>query len=119
MSTGGVPLCRTADVPPNGMRACAQAGKEYLVTQQDGVFHVFQHKCPHRGGPLSKGCLQDGVVTCPWHSSKFDVRTGKLVTGPKVGPEVPFVRKFIALFVRNLREYPSVVNDGMLYLQNP
>ena len=117
MPTEGVPLCRTADIPPNGMRLCTASGQEYLVTQQDGVFHVYQHKCPHRGGPLSKGRLQDGIVTCPWHSSKFDLRTGKLMSGPRVGPNLPWMRKFIALFVRNLREYPSSVKDGMVCLK--
>ena len=36
--------------------------------------------CPHRGGPLDQGTIDaTGVVTCPWHGHRFDVRTGRRV----------------------------------------
>lgn len=98
------------------MRSCAVGGKEYLVTLDDGDVRVYQQRCPHRGGPLSQGTLWDGIVTCPWHRARFDVQSGKLVSGPEVGPNVPLLRKFLALFVRNLRAYPSVVRDGTVVL---
>jgi 3-phenylpropionate/trans-cinnamate dioxygenase ferredoxin subunit len=36
------------------------------------------------GGNLSKGMLEGNTVTCPRHKSKFDVTTGKVVSGPKI-----------------------------------
>ena len=36
------------------------------------------------GGDLSKGTLEGNTVTCPKHKSKFDVTTGKVISGPKV-----------------------------------
>lgn len=113
----GVPLCRVEEIPAEQrMRSCAVGGKEYLVTLDDGDVRVYQQRCPHRGGPLSQGTLRDGVVTCPWHRARFDVQSGKLVSGPEVGPNVPLLRKCLALFVRNLRAYPSVVRDGTVVL---
>ena len=34
-------------------------------------------------GDLSKGMLEGSTVTCPKHKAKFDVATGKVVSGPK------------------------------------
>ncbi|HLF36812.1 MAG TPA: Rieske (2Fe-2S) protein, partial [Anaerolineales bacterium] len=44
------------------------------------------HDCTHEGGPLSEGDLQGTVITCPWHGSRFDVTSGKLVRGPTQRP---------------------------------
>jgi Rieske Fe-S protein len=40
----------------------------------------FSTVCPHLGGPLDGGDVDAaGVVTCPWHGRRFDVRTGRRV----------------------------------------
>src|SRR3989454_3445630 len=38
--------------------------------------------CGHRQAPLSKGTLEGHVIECPLHFATFDVRTGKLLSGP-------------------------------------
>jgi hypothetical protein len=41
---------------------------------------VCPNVCPHLGGPLDAGEVDAaGVVTCPWHGRRFDVRTGRRV----------------------------------------
>src|SRR3989454_10157922 len=44
--------------------------------------------CGHRQAPLSKGTLEGHVIECPLHFATFDVRTGKLLSGP-VAEDVP------------------------------
>ena len=34
------------------------------------------------GGPLNEGTLKGFEVQCPWHGSKFDVRTGEPTKPP-------------------------------------
>lgn len=46
-----------------------------LYHVEDGVFALFA-VCPHQRGPLDRGTVSNGVVTCPWHNWQFDVRTG-------------------------------------------
>jgi nitrite reductase/ring-hydroxylating ferredoxin subunit len=41
--------------------------------------------CPHLGLPLTAEPDADGVVTCPWHGYRFDVRTGQCVSGQECG----------------------------------
>jgi hypothetical protein len=48
----------------------------------DGARCRFSTVCAHLGGPLDEAPVgADGVVTCPWHGHRFDVRTGR-----RVGP---------------------------------
>jgi uncharacterized membrane protein/nitrite reductase/ring-hydroxylating ferredoxin subunit len=47
----------------------------------DGVFAFADH-CTHKGGPLSDGALVGCTVQCPWHGSQFDIRNGRVVSGP-------------------------------------
>lgn len=42
---------------------------------------IYPRLCPHQLGPLDEGEVVDGVVSCPWHGYKFDVRTGANLTG--------------------------------------
>jgi 3-phenylpropionate/trans-cinnamate dioxygenase ferredoxin component len=38
--------------------------------------------CSHEQGPLGQGMVDAGQVTCPWHSAKFEIRTGICLGGP-------------------------------------
>ncbi|MDB5389654.1 MAG: nagAb [Planctomycetaceae bacterium] len=33
--------------------------------------------CPHAGGPLAQGRVNQQIVTCPWHGWQFHVATGR------------------------------------------
>jgi nitrite reductase (NADH) small subunit len=37
---------------------------------------VCSDRCPHRGGPLHLGCVDQrtGALTCPWHETTFTRR---------------------------------------------
>ena len=41
-----------------------------------GELFALDETCPHRGGPLHEGPVEDGVVVCPWHLWRFDLVTG-------------------------------------------
>jgi nitrite reductase/ring-hydroxylating ferredoxin subunit len=58
---------------------------EVAVFNVDGELYAVDGACPHRGGPLAEGVVRDGVVTCPLHWYRFDVRTGEHVgNGPRL-----------------------------------
>jgi nitrite reductase/ring-hydroxylating ferredoxin subunit len=56
-------------------------GATLLLTVEDGVPHAVDGRCLRRGGPLQDGLVRDGVVTCPWHWWRFDLRTGDHLGG--------------------------------------
>ena len=51
-----------------------------------GRYYALDDRCSHRGGPLSEGTLEGGVVTCPWHFGKFDLETGEVKGPPPIEP---------------------------------
>jgi nitrite reductase/ring-hydroxylating ferredoxin subunit len=52
-----------------------------LVRLQGDVF-CFGEFCTHRFGPMSEASFSDCEGECPWHRSRFDVRSGEATSGP-------------------------------------
>ena len=55
-----------------------------LAHSQGGEVCALANTCTHLGGPLAEGSRDGDTVTCPWHGSRFDLRTGAVVEGPAV-----------------------------------
>jgi 3-phenylpropionate/trans-cinnamate dioxygenase ferredoxin subunit len=75
-----------ADIAPGTCKSGRVAGKEIAVFNVDGEFYAIQADCTHAGGPLCEGALWGDIVTCPWHGSEFNVKTGEVVTDPSDEP---------------------------------
>ncbi|MEW6306532.1 MAG: nitrite reductase small subunit NirD [Verrucomicrobiota bacterium] len=68
---------------PAGRGLTVRVGdREVALFCIDGEYHAIDGRCPHRGGPLGEGWLENGVVSCPLHGWEFDVKTGKSVNAP-------------------------------------
>ena len=53
------------------------AHKTFCLTHHKGKFSCLDNKCPHQGGPLGEGSIEEGYLRCPWHGWDFDPVTGK------------------------------------------
>lgn len=73
---------RVADVAPGQTRLVNVGEQSVAIFNVGGTCFATQDECTHRGGPLSEGNLEDHVVTCPLHGSRFNVTTGEVVGGP-------------------------------------
>ena len=47
------------------------------LTHYKGKFSALDNKCPHQGGPLGEGSIENGLLRCPWHGWDFDPCNGK------------------------------------------
>ncbi len=65
-------------------------GKGIMLFRQRGRVYAIGSVCSHAGGPLEKGKIRNGCVTCPWHDSVFDLRDGSIVHGPATQPQARF-----------------------------
>ena len=52
------------------------------IANVDRSYYAIGNICTHLGGPLNEGKLEGYDVECPWHGSKFDVRTGEPTRPP-------------------------------------
>jgi nitrite reductase/ring-hydroxylating ferredoxin subunit len=52
------------------------AGRTLVLWRSDGQVYALDNRCPHMGFPLDRGTCRDGILTCHWHSARFDLRTG-------------------------------------------
>lgn len=47
-----------------------------LVHHEGGEWTALDNRCPHQGGPLGDGQIEDGYLICPWHAYQYDPTTG-------------------------------------------
>lgn len=59
--------------------------REIAVFQADGAIHAVKNTCPHRSIPLDGGTVENGVLTCPGHGWRFDLKTGDCLDRPDFG----------------------------------
>lgn len=84
MEVGFVKVAEKKEIPPGSMKLVQIEKNSILICNVKGNFYAINGKCTHMGGDLSKGSLQDNIVTCPRHHSSFDVTNGKVITHPKI-----------------------------------
>jgi nitrite reductase/ring-hydroxylating ferredoxin subunit len=52
-----------------------------IVETEDGAIVAHATICPHWLGPLDGAAPTNGIVRCPWHGYRFDIRTGRSADG--------------------------------------
>jgi len=76
---GKILVGKTSDIPSGKMSMVSIDGKDVLVTNVDGNYYAMDDTCTHVGASLSEGSLDGSTVTCPWHGSTWDCKTGKMI----------------------------------------
>jgi nitrite reductase/ring-hydroxylating ferredoxin subunit len=70
------------EIPEGGIRAVEIEGRKVLLHREGTRVDAMEDACPHLGGPLHEGQVEDGCVTCPWHGSQFRLSDGQVMRGP-------------------------------------
>jgi nitrite reductase/ring-hydroxylating ferredoxin subunit len=91
------------EIPPGEGRAYDVDGEMVAVFRlRDGSVRALSAVCPHRGGPLADGQIDNKVLVCPMHLMAFDITTGCSLSG-----------------LSDLTVYPVTVNaDGHLVISS-
>jgi nitrite reductase/ring-hydroxylating ferredoxin subunit len=93
LSEGFVKVVDTKDIPSSQMKVVEVNGEKICVVNVEGKYYAIGNVCTHVGGPLAEGTLEGYEVECPWHGSKFDVRTGEVTRPPARRPESTYELK--------------------------
>ena len=65
------------ELPEGRVKAVTCAHRTLCVTHFEGQFGALDNRCPHQGGPLGEGSIENGLLRCPWHGWDYDPLTGK------------------------------------------
>lgn len=82
MEADFVKAAEASEIPDGRLKLVDVHGERVAIANVGGSFFAFTDECTHDGGPLSEGDLEGEIVTCPWHFSRFNVRTGEIVDSP-------------------------------------
>lgn len=64
-----------AEVPVGEVRGVS--GALCVARLSDTEVVALTRRCPHAGGDLANGWIDNGHVVCPWHNLPFNAQTGK------------------------------------------
>lgn len=65
-----------SDIAPDSCKAVHIGGRALVLWRSGDQIYALDNRCPHMGFPLDRGTCRDGILTCHWHSARFDLRTG-------------------------------------------
>jgi len=85
-----------------GKSAIIEVGdKEIALFNYKGNFYAIDNTCPHRGAPLGEGRIVEGILICPNHEWRFELKSGWCPQNPELSTEV----------------YPIKVHDEKIYIR--
>ncbi len=97
-------VAEQAEVAEGRPRTVEIAGRTVVLWRHQGRLHALDNRCPHTGGPLSLGWVEDDCVVCPWHGSRFMLDSGRPCGGPAE---------------ESVTAYPARFNGGGILIQFP
>ena len=77
-----VKVAETRDLAPGQGKLVEVDGQPIALFNVNGAFYALGAVCPHEGGPLQDGELDDDTVICPWHGFDYSLKTGECVMDP-------------------------------------
>ena len=69
-------------------------GFQLAVFLDAGEVYVMDNTCPHAGGAMASGWVEEGCAVCPWHSWAFRLDNGQLRDMPGVNITTYKTRKY-------------------------
>lgn len=81
------PVLQQAELTEGEPKRVNVAGTDIMLYRSGGRIDALANRCSHRSGPLHKGEVTDGRVTCPWHLSTFSLADGSVIRGPATSPQ--------------------------------
>jgi thiamine pyrophosphate-dependent acetolactate synthase large subunit-like protein/nitrite reductase/ring-hydroxylating ferredoxin subunit len=65
------------DLPEGRVTTVAAGQKSVALVHYEGQFSALDNHCPHQGGPLGEGSIENGLLRCPWHGYDYCPLDGK------------------------------------------
>ncbi|MGY2875003.1 pyruvate oxidase [Marmoricola sp. URHA0025 HA25] len=77
-ASGGWHRVDASEVPDEGrVGSLVVDGRPVALTRCGGRVGALENRCPHQGGPVGEGSIENGWLRCPWHGYDYDPLTGR------------------------------------------
>src|SRR5437763_5443486 len=78
----GGAVSRWVKVDPAGLEVgqvttVVAGGRAVCLSRTGDGYGALDNRCPHQGGPLGDGQIEDGWLICPWHAYQYHPCDGK------------------------------------------
>ena len=103
---------KVSEITEGHMKHVEINGKEIAIANLDGKFYAFADRCGHMNARLSRGNINQNIVTCPFHAAKFDITSGK-----KTGEPVLELPPGMEPLPPNWQKYMGVVAQEMSFIK--
>ena len=103
---------KVSEITEGHMKHVEINGKEIAVANLDGKFYAFADRCGHMNARLSRGNINQNIVTCPFHAARFDITSGK-----KIGEPVLELPPGMEPLPPNWQKYMGVVAQEMSFIK--
>lgn len=67
------------------LHGCRVSGVPLCVGRSGDRWFAIEDTCPHAGGSLTEGMLDEDLVICPLHAYAFEIATGRCIDDPRCG----------------------------------
>jgi len=71
-----VEVASLPDLASEGSQVVSEGGRAIALFHHDGAVYAVDNRCPHMGFPLTRGSIDNGVLTCHWHHARFELEAG-------------------------------------------
>ena len=71
-----VKAANTGELQNGSTKKVNVQGQEIMLARVGDKYYAIDNRCPHMAGDLSAGTLAGTIITCPRHSSQFDITDG-------------------------------------------
>lgn len=115
-------LCEVSNFPAQGRKVFNIEGVSVLLIKVGEKFYAISNKCPHLGLPLAGGKVEGEAIICPFHGSKFDLKSGENLDWVTsfIGLKIPaWSRRLLEMGKRPtpIQTFPLVIEDGKVYVE--
>lgn len=71
-----------SEIKNKGRKLINVKGQSIVLFFSKDKVYALNAVCPHRGGPLDEGDINDEEIVCPWHGFAFNLKTGGCLNSP-------------------------------------
>jgi nitrite reductase/ring-hydroxylating ferredoxin subunit len=99
-NTEYIQVASLAELEAEGRSVVSSDGRPIALFHHEDEVYAVDNRCPHMGFPLTRGTVENGILTCHWHHARFELEEGDTFD----------------LFADDVQTFPTEIRDGEVYL---